>query len=106
MARPDADGEAAGLGLAAGGEAVEPVLLVLVEGLDAGEMFAVGLLVPPPRVQAPAKSAVAARNPAARPHPLIFCRAECSGDRAKCTVLHQILLGNRTKSGDKASGTP
>ena len=70
-ARPAADVEASALGLAAGGdEAVE--LLVVLDGLDSGEICAVGIVEPPPRVQAPAKSAVTTRNAAARPRPLIF----------------------------------
>ena len=55
-----------------GGDSVTGLVVVL-DGLDAGEICAVGMVELPPKVQAPAKIAVAARKPTARPHPLIFC---------------------------------
>jgi len=55
-----------------GGDAVTGLMVVL-DGLDSGEICAVGIVELPPKVQAPEKIAVATRKPTARPRPLIFC---------------------------------
>src|SRR5262245_4212956 len=69
-ANPAVAGVVTGLGAVLGGETVTG-LLVVVDGVDCGEVDAVWLVLPPKKSQAPATSIRAARRGTARQLPLI-----------------------------------
>ena len=69
-ANPAVEGVVTGLGAVLGGETVTG-LLVVVDGVDRGEVDAVWLVLPPKKSQAPATSIRAARRGTARQLPLI-----------------------------------